>query len=71
MEQLRLVMGELKVADVRAQVMLSLFQDFESFTTFKPGPHHERSVQALFDEVTAWGGALKTLRENNHGRYLR
>ena len=63
MEQLRLVMGELKVADVRAQVMLSLFQDFESFTTFKPGPHHERLVQALFDEVTAWGGALKTLRE--------
>jgi len=62
-EQLRLVMGELKVADVRAQVMLSLFQDFENFTTFKPGPHHERSVQALLDEVTAWGGALKALRE--------
>ena len=27
-EQLRLVMGELQVADVRAQVMLSLFTDF-------------------------------------------
>jgi NAD(P)H-dependent FMN reductase len=30
-EQLRLIMGELMVADVRAQVMLSLFTDFENF----------------------------------------
>ena len=37
-EQLRLVMGELKVADVRAQCALSLFTDFENFTTFKPQP---------------------------------
>src|SRR6059058_248325 len=35
-EHLRLVMGELQVADVRAQVMLSLFTDFENFTIFKP-----------------------------------
>src|SRR6187401_1074680 len=31
-EQLRLVLGELQIADVRAQVMLSLFTDFENFT---------------------------------------
>src|SRR6187401_2277412 len=31
-EQLRLVLAELMVADVRAQVMLSLFTDFENFT---------------------------------------
>jgi NAD(P)H-dependent FMN reductase len=61
-EQLRLVMGELKVADVRAQVLLSLHNDFENYTTFKPGPHHERSVHAMLDEVVAWSGALKTLR---------
>src|SRR5688572_29072622 len=30
-ENLRLVMGELQVADVRAQVALSLFTDFENF----------------------------------------
>src|SRR5262245_724712 len=30
-EQLRLVMGELHVADVRAHVALSLFTDFESY----------------------------------------
>jgi NAD(P)H-dependent FMN reductase len=61
-ENLRLVMGELQVADVRAQVALSLFTDFENFTAFKPAAHHEGSVKALLDQVIAWGGAMKTLR---------
>ncbi len=61
-ENLRLVMGELQVADVRAQVMLSLYTDFENFTTFKPAPMHEKSVNAMLDQVIAWGGALKALR---------
>jgi hypothetical protein len=55
-------MGELQVADVRAQVMLSLFTDFENFSTFKPASHHEGSVYTLLDQVIAWGGAMKTLR---------
>ena len=62
-ENLRLIMGELQVADVRAQVALSLFTDFENFTTFKPAPMHEKSVNAMLDQVIAWGGALKTLRD--------
>ena len=62
-EQLRLVMGELQIADVRAQVALSLFTDFEHFTVFKPGPRQESSVTAMLDQVIAWGGALKTLRQ--------
>ncbi len=61
-ESLRLVMGELQVADVRAQVMLSLFTDFENLTTFKPAPMHEKNVNAMLDQVIAWGGAMKTLR---------
>jgi len=61
-EQLRLVMGELMVADVRAQLALSLFTDFENFTTFKPAPNHEKAVSTMLDQVIAWGGALKTLR---------
>jgi NAD(P)H-dependent FMN reductase len=61
-EQLRLVMGELLVADVRAQVALSLVTDFENFSTFKPAPTHEKSVNIMLDQVVAWGGALKTLR---------
>jgi len=62
-ENLRLIMGELQVADVRAQVGLSLFTDFENFSVFKPVPNHEKSVNAMLDQVIAWGGALKTLRE--------
>ena len=61
-ESLRLVMGELQVADVRAQVMLSLATDFESYKTFKPDAKHEKAVSTMLDQVVAWGGALKTLR---------
>ena len=62
-EQLRLIMGELQVADVRAQVALSLFTDFENFSAFKPAPSHVKSVNAMLDQVIAWGGALRALRQ--------
>lgn len=61
-EQLRLVMAELHVADVRSQVLLSLFLDFENFTVFKPGADREAALTPLFDEVIAWGKALRQLR---------
>jgi NAD(P)H-dependent FMN reductase len=64
-EALRLVMGELQVADVRNQVALSLFTDFENYTVFKPAERHEKSLAGMLDQVIAWGGALKTLRENS------
>ena len=62
-ENLRLVMGEIKVADVRAQVALSLFSDFENFAIFRPHEHHDKTVHLMADEVIAWGEALRTLRE--------
>jgi hypothetical protein len=56
-------MGELQVADVRGQVALSLFGDFESFTVFRPRPQQEKSVNAMLDQVVvAWSGALAALR---------
>ena len=61
-EHLRLIMAEVKVATVRAQVSLSLFTDFENFTVFKPHEHHEKAVQAMADDVVAWGEALLKLR---------
>jgi NAD(P)H-dependent FMN reductase len=64
-EQLRLVMAELKVATVRTQVQLSLHTDFENFTKFKPVPFQEKAVNTMLDEVIAWGGALKALRTSN------
>ena len=61
-EHLRLVMGEIKVADVRAQVALSMFTDFENFSTLKPGPHQEAAVNAMLDDLIAWGQALQLMR---------
>jgi NAD(P)H-dependent FMN reductase len=62
-ENLRLVMGELMVADVRGQVMLSLFTDFENFSTFKPAPRQEQSVNTMLDQLVAWATALRTVRQ--------
>lgn len=61
-ENLRLIMGELQIADVRNQVALSLFTDFENFSVFKPAELHIASVDAMLDQVIAWSGALKSLR---------
>ena len=62
-EQLRLVLAEVQMATVRNQVLLSMFADFENFSLFKPDGRHEKSVNEMLDQVIAWGGALKTLRE--------
>ncbi|MEP0824043.1 MAG: NAD(P)H-dependent oxidoreductase [Nitrososphaera sp.] len=62
-EQLRLVMAEMQVATVRAQVQLSLFTDFEDFSVFKPAPYQEKSVNTMLDQVVSWATALKTLRK--------
>ena len=64
-EHLRLVMAEVQVATVRNQVALSLFTDFENYTTFKPAAHHEKSVNSMLDQLIAWSGAMKGLREKS------
>src|SRR5258706_10165494 len=61
-EHLRLVLAEVHVATVRAQLLLSMFTDFERFTTFTPAPQHEKALGSVLDEVLAWAGALKPLR---------
>ncbi|WP_327009644.1 NAD(P)H-dependent oxidoreductase [Dactylosporangium sp. NBC_01737] len=62
-EHLRLIMGELQVADVRAQVALSLFTDFENFSSFKPGPQHEGTLTTVLDQTVSWTKALETVRK--------
>ncbi|HET7014181.1 MAG TPA: NAD(P)H-dependent oxidoreductase [Streptosporangiaceae bacterium] len=62
-EQLRLVMGELHVADVRDQVALSLFTDFEDMKVFRPAAHHEPMLDRMLDEVVAWSEALAAMRQ--------
>jgi NAD(P)H-dependent FMN reductase len=61
-ENLRLIMGEVQVADVRDQVALSLYTDFMG-EVLKPDPRHKKSLHALLDQVIAWGQALKPLRK--------
>ena len=67
-EHLRLIMGEIKIADVRAQVALSLFTDFENFSTFKPGPQQAAAVNAMLDDLIPWGRALQAMRANSRER---
>jgi len=62
-EHLRLVMAEIQVATVRNQVALSLFTDFENYTKFKPAAYHEKSLSQMLDQLIAWSGALKALRQ--------
>jgi NAD(P)H-dependent FMN reductase len=61
-EHLRLIAGELQMADVRAQVALSLFTDFENFSVFKPNDFQRDSLTTTLDQVVAWSTALAPLR---------
>ena len=61
-ETLRLVMAELQIADVRAQVMFSLFTDFKHFSEFAPDPRHDAELDAMLKQLVGWGNALKTMR---------
>ncbi len=60
-ENLRLVMGELKVADVRKQVALNLATDFKDDVP-APASRHEDDLNEVIDEVIAWATALRTVR---------
>ncbi|MCK2215278.1 NAD(P)H-dependent oxidoreductase [Actinomadura sp. ATCC 31491] len=61
-EHLRLMMGELQIADVRAQVTLRLLTDF------RPAAQQENAVDTMLDQVIAWGLALRPLRGPALGR---
>jgi NAD(P)H-dependent FMN reductase len=62
-EHLRLIMAELQIADVRAQVTLSLFTDFENFSKFKPAEMHAKTLGTMLDQLVAWGQAMKSVRQ--------
>ena len=62
-EHLRLIVGELQIADVRAQVAISLVSDFEAYTTLKAIPQHEATLNTMLDQVESWSGALRSVRE--------
>lgn len=61
-EHLRGILGELLIADVRVHPALSLFNDFENFTEFKPQSVQADSVNEMLDQLIPWATALKTIR---------
>jgi hypothetical protein len=52
----------LQVADVRAQVALSLATDFLNDVTFKPAVRHDAFVGTMLDQLISWAVALQTVR---------
>jgi len=62
-EHLRLIAGELQMADVRQQVALSLLTEFENFSVFKPNAYNLAALETLLDQVIAWSVALAPLRQ--------
>ncbi|MBM7503505.1 NADPH-dependent FMN reductase [Agromyces aurantiacus] len=62
-EHLRLILGELQVADVRQQVSFSLMTDFENYRTFTPAGYHAGMLAAQLDQLVPWAAALRTVRE--------
>jgi len=61
-EHLRLIAGELQIADVRAQLSFFIATDFEGHTTLAAGPHHDAQLAAMLDQVVSWSGALRSVR---------
>lgn len=61
-ENLRLIAGELQMADVRAQVALSFATDFGNFSTFTPSQAAEEALAPLLDQLISWATALRTIR---------
>jgi NAD(P)H-dependent FMN reductase len=64
-EHLRLIAGELQLADVRSQVALSAFTDFENFSVFKPGDRQVVALRTTLDQLVAWSAALAPLRQRS------
>jgi len=61
-EHLRLVAGELQMADVRQQVALSLLTEFENFSVFQPAEYNVAALNTMLDQLVAWTTALAPLR---------
>ena len=61
-ENLRLIFGELQVADVRTAVTFSLITDFENMSVFKPADYHAGNANEMLNQLLSWSGALKTVR---------
>lgn len=61
------MLAEVKVAGVRSQVALSVFDDFAITDPADPGQltpraHHAKILAEMVDELVVWAEALQTVR---------
>ena len=61
-EHLRLILGELQVADVRQQVSFSLMTDFENYSVFTPAAYQVGMLATQLDQLVPWARALRDVR---------
>jgi NAD(P)H-dependent FMN reductase len=62
-ESLRLIVGELMMADVRAAVTLTLSGDFVNYSQFTPGAQQAGALTTVLDQVVSWSTALAPVRQ--------
>ena len=62
-EHLRAILAELSIATVRTNPALSIFNDFEDMSVFKPLPIHEETINQMLDQLILWGLAFKGIRK--------
>lgn len=65
-EHLRGILSEQQVAHVRNAAGLSLFHDFENFSTFKPTEGAPGQVLGMLDQLVVWSKAMAAVRADEY-----
>lgn len=64
-EQLRLIAGELQLADVRNSVSLPFASEFEQHKTFRPSASTTESLEAMLEQLLSWTRAMEHARKTD------
>jgi NAD(P)H-dependent FMN reductase len=64
-EHLRGVAAEIQIADVREQLLLSLANDFENYSIFRPTEQHVQKLNKVLDQVRNWAEAMQYVRSED------
>ncbi len=62
-EQLRVVLGELRTAAVRTSVRLGVGSEISGEGPIEPGQRAQRALEAMLGELVGWAEALRGVRE--------
>lgn len=61
-EVLKVTLGEVQIATVRAQCAISIFDDMRDFTEMAPRDFQAKNLQETFRQTERWARALSSLR---------